>query len=108
MHLVDVRAVKRSYAFGKWLQCLLGHECEHVVQCVQRWLMWPDDSEGRCRDFNHPERPLSMGAPSFPPDDEVWQYYLRVASFADLYPAIMSRNEDDVVQIFFLSRKQKT
>ena len=96
MHLVDVRAVKRSYAFGKWLQCLLGHECEHVVQCVQRWLMWPDDGEGRPRDFNHPERPLSMGTPSFPPDDEVWQYYLRVASFADLYPAIMSPNDDDV------------
>ena len=40
---------KRSSAFGKWLQCLLGHECEEVVNVTKQWLRSPDDGEGRVR-----------------------------------------------------------
>jgi surface protein len=40
---------KRCSAFGKWLQCLLGHECEEVVDVTKQWLRSPDDGEGRVR-----------------------------------------------------------
>ena len=38
-----------SFAFGKFLQCLLSHEHQAVVQCAKDWLSLPDDDGGRTR-----------------------------------------------------------
>jgi hypothetical protein len=43
-------AVKRSYAFGKWLSVLLAHESTMIVKTVQDWLSLPDD----CDDLKRP------------------------------------------------------